>query len=147
MNLSIFTPPLRDFFCHTLKINTILAYDYINFNERDDMSGSGGIGSGGWGGGSSATPCESLAFETQLSSPKANVIQRLTLGDVLEIELKTVDETITIVISFNGEVAGGLSSPDVQRLRECILSGHEYVATVLSINQGQVKVRVKAVTQ
>lgn len=115
------------------------------FNERDYMSGSGGFGGGGGGG--SSTPCESLAFETQLSSPKASVIQRLTIGDILKIELKKLDDTFTIVVSWHAEVAGGLTSPDVQRLRECILSGHEYAATVLSINQGQVKVRVKVLTQ
>lgn len=110
------------------------------------MSGSGGFGGGG-GGGSPSTPCEVLAFETQLSSPKADVIQNLTVGSVLKIELKKLGDTYTIVVTWNGQVAGGLTAPDVQRLRECILDGHEYAATVLSINQGQVKVRVKAVVQ
>lgn len=107
------------------------------------MSGSGGTGGGGWGGGSSQTPCEVLAFETQLSSPKANVIQRIKIGDVLNIELENLDVTSTIVVSWHGEVAGGLTTPDVLRLRECISSGYKYVAIVLLINQGQIKVRVK----
>nr|MDP2190774.1 hypothetical protein [Rhodoferax sp.] len=109
------------------------------------MSGSGG-GGGGGGGAGDPIPCESLAFETQLSSPKADVIKGIVPGNVLNIDLKLQGSAYTIIVLCDGQLAGGLTAPDVQRLRECILAGFKYGATVLSVNEGQVKVRVKALS-
>lgn len=106
------------------------------------MSGSSG---GGGSGGSWVTPstCEDLVIDTQLSSPKAAVIAGIKVGDVLDVQLQPGAGTAVVVI-HNGHVAGGLASPDVQRLRECLERGTRYGAEVKSINGAQVKIRVSA---
>lgn len=107
------------------------------------MSGSGG---GGGGGGFDPPPdsCAALVFDTQLSSPKQAVVATIQVGDELLVATQTVSATTVVVVLHNGQVAGGLASPLVQRLRECMASGTQYTATVTAVNGGQVRVRVKA---
>lgn len=107
------------------------------------MSGSGG---GGGGGGFDSPPdsCAALVFDTQLSSPKQAVVTAIQVGDELLVATQTVGGTTVVVVLHKGQVAGGLASPLVQRLRECIASGTQYIATVTAKNDGQVRVRVKA---
>ena len=77
------------------------------------MSGSG---SGGGGGGFQppTTDCAELAFDTQLSSPKADVVSRLDQGDVLDVATQVMQGTTVVVAVYEGEVAGGLASPSVR---------------------------------
>ncbi|MFY9512885.1 MAG: hypothetical protein WAQ05_18115 [Rubrivivax sp.] len=107
------------------------------------MSGSGG---GGGGGGFDPGPddCASLVFDTQLSSPKAAVVAGIQVGDELLVATQAAGGTTVVVVLHGGQVAGGLASPLIQRLRECMAGGTQFVATVTSMNGGQVRVRVKA---
>ena len=106
------------------------------------MSGSGGSGYGsGFGQGNS---CENLVIDTQLSSPVAAVIGQLVIGSVLTVGTQPGQVTTLVVAIYNGQVAGGLASAQIARLLECIDSGHQYKATVTSINDAQIKVRVEA---
>ena len=105
-------------------------------------------GSGSGGGGSFESPqdnCELLVIDTQLSSPKEEVIALINPGDVLAITTQIMGATTVVVVLHNGQLAGGLASPKVQRLRECMASGTQYDATVVAKNDGQVRVRVKAI--
>lgn len=107
------------------------------------MSGS----SSGSGGGSftgRGQDCAALAIETQLASPKPAVVSKLKKDDVLEVTLQTTAGTTTVVAKFDGALAGGLASPQLARLRECLDQGVKFEALVLQVNHGQVKVRVKA---
>lgn len=107
------------------------------------MSGSGGSTSGfGFSTGSSS--CESLVITTQLNSPKPVVVEQINVGDVLNVVIKQMGSTAAVVALYHGELAGGLASPDLQKLRECLASGTPYVATVIGKNDGQVTVRVSA---
>jgi hypothetical protein len=108
------------------------------------MSGSNGGGGGGGPPDVGPIPCEMVAFETQLSSPKADVIANLKVGEILDVELRQEGGVQTIQVLRQGSLAGGLTAPDVKRLRECILSGHTYKAIVTALTGGQVKVRVKS---
>lgn len=103
---------------------------------RDSSAG----GTGGGGGGTVA--CELLVQETQLSSPKANVIQGLKVGEVLQVEVKKEGDLRLVQVMRKGQLAGGLTSPEVGQLRECLLKGFEYDATVIAVSDGQVRVRV-----
>lgn len=107
------------------------------------MSGSSGGGGGGsWD--NPPTACDLLDISTQLSSPKAEVIEGLAVGDVLDVALQAGAGTAVVVLR-DGKLAGGLASPDVLRLRECLESGTQYSAVVREINDAQVKVRVRAI--
>jgi len=105
-------------------------------------------GSGGGGGGSPETPvasCEDLVIETQLSSPKDDVVDKIKVGDSLDVGIQTKSGTSVVVVLYKGKVAGGLASPLVGRLRECLNNDTQYKAKVLSKSGGQVRVRVEAV--
>lgn len=107
------------------------------------MSGSGNSGYSG-GNEDFQDNCENLAITTQLSSPKDEVIQLISEGDILDVSLLKSEQTTVVVALFNGQVAGGIASPQIHRLRSCIEQGTEYVAKVLSISGGQVKVLISA---
>ena len=107
------------------------------------MSGSGGSGGGGVFD-PPPTDCRMLTFTTQLSSPKASVVKWLKENDVLDIATQVVGMVTVVVALRSGEVAGGLASPLVQKLRECIEAGIGFKAQVLSVDRGQVRVRVRA---
>lgn len=107
------------------------------------MSGSGG-GGGGGGFDSPGTTCGDLEFDTQLSSPKPAVVVQLNVNDLLEVVTQVVAGATVVVALYKGQVAGGLASPLVQRLRECIEAGTPFTARVLSVNSGQVRVHVEA---
>jgi hypothetical protein len=108
------------------------------------MSGSGG----GGGGGGSATPvasCEELVIDTQLSSPKDDVVDKIKVGDILDVVTQTKSGTTVVVVLYKGKVAGGIASPSLARLRECLNKSVKYHAKVTSKNGGQVRVRVEAI--
>ena len=103
-------------------------------------------GSSGGGGGDifviDTIQCDSLVINTQLSSPKADVVARLNTGDELAVVLETYPGTKVVVAKLNNDIAGGLTAPETARLRTCIEQGTSYNATVLDVNGGQVRVRV-----
>lgn len=106
------------------------------------MSGSGGGGSGGGGPGYSS-PCDTLRFDSQLSSPQAAVVKALNVNDVLLIVVVPMNGQVVVQVLSHGQPAGGLTGPEATQLRNCIEQGHNFTATVLQIVSGQVRVRVE----
>ena len=109
------------------------------------MSGSGGGGGGGGGGDTDPPPCETLRFDAQLVSTQPGVVATLKPGDVLDVALSVLKGQTIVQVLKNGQVAGGLTGPDANRLRGCIEDGHDFKANVLTVNGGQVRVRVEHV--
>lgn len=107
------------------------------------MSGSGGGGYGDYS--EPEVSCELLTIETQLSSPKPDVVAELEVGSVLQVELEQQGPTTVVVLKHTGNIAGGIASPRMPRLRECIQSGTRYMATVVSIVSDVVRVRITPV--
>ncbi|WP_111894922.1 hypothetical protein [Acinetobacter sp. MB5] len=107
------------------------------------MSGSGG------GGGTPIiqdfVSCENLVITVQLSSPKEAVISKLEKDSILNIDF-ILDDITTVYAIYKGEVAGGIASPSLNKLRECLRSGTKYQGKVLEINLGQVRIRISAIT-
>lgn len=123
------------------------------------MSGSGGGGfsgsrSGGYGYGNSSgsgnsssggqASCEDLVVRTQLTSPQEEVVGRINVDDVLDVSIQEVSGRLVVVATLEGDIAGGLTAPNLQSLRDCIDQGTEYEAIVTSVDGGQVRVRVQA---
>jgi len=106
------------------------------------MSGGGG-GGGGGGGPEVYSPCESFKFSAQLTSPQPAVVAQLKVGDVLTIHVVPMNGQVVVQALWNGHLAGGLTGPDATRLRECAAQDHDFIATVLSITGGQVRVHVQ----
>ncbi len=104
------------------------------------MSGSGGGSFGG--GGVQEIACDRLSFETQLSSPKPSVVAGINVGDVLLVAIEQQLAAQVVVIKYGNQVAGGITSPKMSRLLECMRHGTQYQATVLSKAGGQVTIRI-----
>lgn len=107
------------------------------------MSGSG---SNGFGGGfeRSTITCESLVLNTQIASPQPAVIRQLSVNDTLQVELQDVNTTTAIVLRHDGQIAGAVAAPDMQRLRECIEGGTQYEAKVTAISGAHISIRIAA---
>ena len=108
------------------------------------MSGFDGTGGPISPGGS----CESLVIDTLLASPRQEVVVDLSPGDVLKVRLaaSSTGERVVEVV-YQGQLAGGLASPAISRLRECIEGGTQYQARVTGKRDALVRVRVTAVRQ
>ena len=106
------------------------------------MSGGGGGGGGGGDGGGEEIDCNKLRFEAQLASPQAAVVATLSVGEVLDVDVVNMSGQLVVQVLKGGSAAGGLAGPDATRLRNCIGNGHQYKATVRTINGGQVRVQV-----
>jgi hypothetical protein len=105
------------------------------------MSGSGGSGySGGF---EPVDTCESLVIDTQISSPKSDVIEKIAVDDILDVALTQLGATTVVVVLHHGSIAGGVAAPQVQQLRDCIEKGTKYKATIISKNGGQVRIRIQ----
>lgn len=109
------------------------------------MSGSGGGGGGGRSYDDVEIPCSKLKFDAQVSSPQPAVVSTLSPGDVLDVRVTTGVGTQSVQVFKGTQLVGGLVGNLVPRLRECLLANNNFKATVLSVNSGQVKVRVEPV--
>lgn len=102
------------------------------------MSGS----SGGPHGPITDTPtaCEQLTFTSQLASPKEEVVEQLRDGSILQIVSGEQNGQSVVHALWDGEIAGGIADPRLQRLRICMAEGTMYEARVVEINNGQVRI-------
>ena len=106
------------------------------------MSGSGGGGS--W------TPdndvsCSRLRFSTQIATPQPGAIQAVRQGGVLAGSVVNINGAQAVAVSKNGTLVGGLAGGLVNKLRECLLGGTLFKATVVSINGAQIMVEIEAI--
>lgn len=105
------------------------------------MSGSGGDGPPISP--SSPTPCDELRFRTTLQSPVEDVISALQPDDVLDLELRALQGAPTIIaVSAGGDDAGSITSRMPELIR-CLQAGNDFVARVVSIEDGMVVVRIE----
>lgn len=102
----------------------------------------------GGGGGGSWTPdndvaCSRLRFQTQIATPQPGALQSIQQGDVLDVSIINMGGALAVAVSKNGTIVGGLAGGLVNKLRECLLGGTVFNATVLTINGGQVMVEIE----
>ncbi len=107
------------------------------------MSGSGG--GGNWPPDISEIPCSKLQFTTNISSPQLPAIQSVQVGDILQVDIQPVGGVQAVAVIKNGIVVGGLLGGKVNRLRECLLQGSKFKATVKSVNGALVQVEIEHV--
>mgnify|MGYP001823352038 CR=1 FL=1 len=107
------------------------------------MSGndSGSIPSGSGAASGASTTCESLAFESFLSSPKPTIVALLNVGDVLDITVQTTGGIETVAVLYQGQVAGGLVQ-NSDRIKACISQGFNYQADVRGVQGAQITIFV-----
>lgn len=100
-------------------------------------------GGGGSGPIAEAVPCERITLNAQLTSPQPAVVTSLRVNDVLVVDIVGMQGRNVIQVLKDGQPAGGLSPAEAAKLRDCILRGHKFKATVLEIRQGQVQVYIE----
>jgi hypothetical protein len=103
------------------------------------MSGSG---SSSWTA-PTGDSCERLTSDTTLTSPDPAVISQLHDGTLLDVAVDDSGAHPVVRAMYQGQVAGSITSSIIQKLVECIESGHQYVAQVLSVQGGTCRVRVR----
>ncbi len=89
--------------------------------------------------------CRELIINTNLSSPRPNVVDNLNEGDILSVSAASASGPLQ-VINDQGEVAGNIISREQARLLNCIVNeGIEYQAEILSIDEGLCQVQIRAI--
>ncbi|HVX00129.1 MAG TPA: hypothetical protein VHA52_06830 [Candidatus Babeliaceae bacterium] len=103
------------------------------------MSGSSGNYS--FDTGSSGPDCADLVLRTQLASPDPAVIADLGVGDILTVHLLNAVGPLQ-ALTVDNQIAGAILTANPARLINCINSGYEFQARVLSINGGECQVSI-----
>ncbi|QHS55228.1 hypothetical protein GWR56_06620 [Mucilaginibacter sp. 14171R-50] len=103
------------------------------------MSGSSG---GSIGGGFAPEPtCEKILIRTQLASPRAEVIDELSVGDILDVVFTVPTGPLTAQ-TYDGDIAGAILISDPASLIKCINEGFDFKAKVLAITGGDCQVSI-----
>jgi hypothetical protein len=94
------------------------------------------------GGGGGADECD-IEVTVDLQAPQRSVIQTLTVDSVLNVESRQAGQTASLVcVGPGGAVAGSLVFARMVQMIDCIASGNNYIAQVVSINGGSCRVHV-----
>jgi hypothetical protein len=109
------------------------------------MSGTGGGGGGGRAVSDEGIACNFLRFDAQVASPNPAAVPTLTVGDVLTVTLAAGGGLAAVQVYKGAVLVGGLLANLVPRLRECMIAGTSYQATVTALNGGQVRVLVEPI--
>lgn len=113
------------------------------------MSGSSSGGSfGGFSGGdeSSDRPsCYDFVERVHVSSPDPAVAVKVKINEVLDVTIQAGTTPILILETQSKEILGSVVPSKMARLLACIADeGVHYMAVILEINQGLIKVEIRA---
>lgn len=99
----------------------------------------------GGGGGGGPLPCAGLSFETYLAAPRPELVPTLTAGSQLRLRLDDGGQAI-LADAPDGRVAGAIvpAADVMDRLADCIEQGNQFMAVVLAVSGGLVRVHVRA---
>jgi hypothetical protein len=112
--------------------------------SKKGKSDIGSAGSGSGGGGASGTDRCDIREPAPLNSPKAVVVDRLKVGDVLRVVVdRSGGKAILKVVDDNGNEAGSLTHRHHARIIECIDELNTYTATVIEKAGGAVTVLIE----
>lgn len=88
--------------------------------------------------------CNDIVINTNLASPKTEVLEMLTIGNILTVQAAS-DQGPIQAFNENGELAGNIVSREMIRLLSCIAGGTIFEAEVTNLNHGQCSVQIRAV--
>jgi hypothetical protein len=107
------------------------------------MSGGGG-GGGGFVPRDEGVDCGDLRFVAVLQSVQADAVADLSVGALLDVALRADGHPPVIEVrSAEGVLVGALIQRVTELLR-CLQDGFQYVAEVLSIDGGHVRVELRS---
>lgn len=111
------------------------------------MSGSNSEGGGYSGGdtGREQLSCYDIVDRVHVSSPDPAIARKLNIGDVLDVTIQTGNSPLLLLETQSREILGSVVPSRMARLLACISNeGVQYMAVILEINQGLIKVEVRA---
>jgi hypothetical protein len=129
---------------HYQKGNDMLLDTFLAISSRSKevfMSGSGTGPIGRTERGTTPEYCEVFSGETLVNSPDPSIIETISLGDILDIDVTIVSGVSVIAVIAPAGILGGLSNFS-NRLEHCVSLGFQYIATVIELNGGLVRVRI-----
>ncbi|OOG75445.1 hypothetical protein [Flavobacterium sp. A45] len=85
--------------------------------------------------------CETSQIITILSSIDLVVLKKLSVENILEIEIGKNEALI--VLNADGEIIGSIVHPSTADIIECIKIGNHYEAEIIEINYPACKVKIK----
>lgn len=88
-------------------------------------------------------PCDRVQVETALQSPNPDVLVNIRKDDELELQLRAVGNRHGVMVLKDGAVAGSLVFASLQKLVECMQSGYQYVAQVITISGPACRLRIR----
>lgn len=86
--------------------------------------------------------CATLVINTTLASPKADVVATINRGDILIIAIAS-DQGPIQALTQGGELTGNITSRDQVKLLGCIVGGTNYIAEVISRNDGECNIQIR----
>ena len=103
------------------------------------MSGRSGFSTGR---SNDEVSCDSLSFQTSLSSPKSEAIEGLKVGDFLQVSLIGKEPNLYIVAYHYDRIAGGISSGNYLRMKKCLLNGSNFKAEEMDNDEGNISINI-----
>lgn len=86
--------------------------------------------------------CGSLFLQTQLSSPREEVLQGVQKGDVMKLKLMSMAGPCLAM--YNENIAGTIINKYIIQLIKCMNSGHEFIAEVREVEGGRCALTIKS---
>lgn len=94
--------------------------------------------------GNGAPNCASIIEQVPLNSPKAEVISKLKVGNVLKLEVHVEGgRNILIAVNSKGEKAGTITTASSITIINCIQNGFDFIAVVISIDRGDCMLEIR----
>jgi hypothetical protein len=102
-------------------------------------------GGGGGGGGVPDQPvdCAAVKLTTVLASPDSMVLPTPKANDQLELRLREGTPPVVVAVTSKGAEAGAIAVSNITRLIDCMRQGYRYVAVIVSVSGGEVRVTIR----
>jgi hypothetical protein len=104
------------------------------------MSGGGRGGGTGVVGGETVSggECKTIYRGAVLASPKREVVTKLAVGDILDLEAVQQGNTYVLYASHSGKRAGTVTHASLTEILRCIQAGKVYVGHIKKVEGGHV---------
>jgi len=106
---------------------------------------SGGDSTGGGFDPGVEISCSTLFEKTILNSPKPQVLAKIKVNDLLNLQLMPSGASkVLVAMTQEGEVAGSITSSKLPKLIHCIEYEHfSYIATVDRVDGGRCEITIR----
>jgi alanine dehydrogenase len=88
--------------------------------------------------------CANIIEQVPLNSPKSEVVSRLKPRSVLKLEVhQEGGRNILVAVNSKGQKAGTITTASSITIINCILTGFNFIAIVISIDRGDCMLEIR----